>query len=89
MAASRKLIDGNVQMSCDREPGCPRFAVLVPKGANDRIFLYEICDSRAAFGTHLPSPDLATFNTASGDLVMNEKVAKLHLLIFEGSNNRR
>lgn len=89
MAASRKLIDGNVQMSCDREPGCRRFAVLVPKGANDRIFLYEICDSRAAFGTHLPSPDLATLNTASGDLVMNEKVAKLHLLIFEGSNNRR
>jgi autoinducer 2-degrading protein len=84
MAASRKLIDENAQMSCEREPGCRRFAVLVPKGANDRIFLYEICDSRAALGTHLPSPHLATFNTTSGDLVMNENVAKLHLLIFEG-----
>jgi (4S)-4-hydroxy-5-phosphonooxypentane-2,3-dione isomerase len=88
MAASRKLIDENAQMSCEREPGCRRFAVLVPKGTNDRIFLYEICDSRAAFGTHLPSPHLATFNTTSADLVMNENVAKLHL-IFEGSNNRR
>ena len=88
MAASRKLIDENAQMSCEREPGCRRFAVLVPKGANDRIFLYEICDSRAAFGTHLPSPHLAAFNTTSGDLVMNENVAKLDL-IFEGSNNRR
>jgi len=53
MAASRKLIDENAQMSCEREPGCRRFAILVPKGASDRIFLYEICDSRAAFGTHL------------------------------------
>ena len=88
MAASRKHIDENAQMSCEREPGCRRFAVLVPKAANDRIFLYEICDSRAAFGTHLPSPHLATFNTTSADLVMNENVAKLDL-IFEGSNNRR
>jgi hypothetical protein len=37
----------------------------------------------------LPSPHLATFNTTSGDLVVNENVAKLHFLIFEGSNNRR
>ena len=88
MAASRKLIDGNVQMSCEREPGCRRFAVLVPKAANDRTFLYEICDSRAAFGTHLPSTQLATFNTTGADLVMNENVAKLDP-IFEGSNNRR
>jgi quinol monooxygenase YgiN len=53
MAASRKLIDENAQMSCECEPGCRRFAVLVPKGANDRIFLYEIYESRAAFGTPL------------------------------------
>jgi len=42
--------------------------------ANDRIFLYEICDSRAAFGTYLSSPHLATFNTTRADLVMNENV---------------
>jgi hypothetical protein len=52
------------------------------------IFLYEICDRRAAFGTHLPSTQLATFNTTGADLVMNENVAKLDP-IFEGSNNRR
>ena len=88
MAASGKRIDENAQMSCEREPGCRRFAVLVPKGANDRIFLYEICDSRAAFGTRLPSPHLATFNTTGADLVVNENVAKLHI-VFEGSNNKR
>ena len=87
MAAFRKLIDENAQMSCEREPGCRRFAVLVPKGANDRIFLYEICDSRAVFGTRRrrTSPHSTR---PSADLVMNENVAKLHL-IFEGSNNRR
>ncbi len=88
MAASRKLIDENAQMSCEREPGCRRFAVLVPKGASNRIFLHEICDSRAAFGTHLQWPHFATFNKTSADLVMNENVAKFYL-IFEGSNNRR
>ena len=88
MAASRKLIDENAQMSCERKPGCRRFAVLVPKRANDRIFLYEISDSRAAFGTHLQWPHFATFNTTSADLVMNENVAEFDL-IFEGSNNRR
>jgi (4S)-4-hydroxy-5-phosphonooxypentane-2,3-dione isomerase len=88
MAASRKHIDENAQMSCEREPGCRRFAVLVPKAANDRNFLYEICDRRAAFGTHLPSTQLATFNTTGADLVMNENVAKLDP-IFEGSNKRR
>jgi hypothetical protein len=44
--------------------------------------------SARGLGTHLPSPHLATFNTTSADLVMNENVAKLDL-IFEGSNNRR
>jgi hypothetical protein len=38
MAAFRKLIDEDAQMSCEREPGCGRFAVLVSKGANDGIF---------------------------------------------------
>ena len=88
MAASRKHIDENAQMSCEREPGCRRSAVLVLRAANDCIFLYEICDRRAAFGTHLPSTQLATFNTTGADLVMNENVAKLDP-IFEGSNNRR
>ena len=88
MAASRKLIDENAQMSCERKPGCWRFAVLLPQEANDRIFFYEICDSRAAFGTHLQSPHLATLNTTGADLVMNENIAKLHI-VFEGSNNKR
>jgi quinol monooxygenase YgiN len=29
MAAFRKLIDENAQLSCEREPGCRRFAVLL------------------------------------------------------------
>ena len=75
-------------MSREREPVCGRFAVLVSNGANDRIFLYEIYYSRAAFGTHLPSPHFATFNTTSADLVMKANVAKFDL-VFEGSNSRR
>ena len=88
MAAFGKLIDENAQMSCERQPGCGRFAVLLSKGANDRIFLYEIYDGRTAFDTHLQSPHFTTFNKTSADLIMNRKVAEFDL-IFEGSNNRR
>jgi quinol monooxygenase YgiN len=68
--------------------GVPALRRTRTQGGERPFFLYEICDSRAAFGTHLPSPHLATFNTTSADLVMNENVAKLHF-IFEASNNRR
>jgi len=88
MAAFRKLIDENAQMSCEREPGCGRFAVPVSKGASDRIFLYEIYHGRAAFDTHLEWPHFATFNKTGADLVMKENVAKFDL-IFEESSNKR
>jgi hypothetical protein len=87
MAASRKLIDENAHMSCEREPGCRRFAVLVPKGANDRFFFMKsviaarpsVLTCRRRTSPHSTRP--------SADLMMNENVAKLHLF-FEGSNNR-
>ena len=68
--------------------GADAFAVLVPKGANHRIFLYEVYDSRAAFDTHLQLPHFAAFNKTSADLVVSKNVAEFDL-IFQGSNNRR
>ena len=59
-----------------------------PRGRTTASFFMKSVIARAAFGTHLPSPHLVTFNMTSVDLVMNENVAKLDL-IFEGSNNRR
>jgi len=84
MAAFRKLIDENAQLSCEREPGCRRFAVLVPKGANDRFFFMK---SVIAAQPSVLTCRRRTSPRPSADLMMNENVAKLHL-IFEGSNNR-
>jgi len=84
MAASRKLIDENAQMSCEREPGYRRFAVLVPKGANDRFFFMK---SVIAAQPSVLTCRRRTSPRPSADLMMNENVAKLHLS-FEGSNNR-
>jgi quinol monooxygenase YgiN len=87
-AAFRKLIDENAQnvMRSQTRVRVTRRARV--HGANDRIFLYELCGSRTAFPPHLPSPHLAAFNKTNGDLAMNETVAKL-ILSFEGSNIRR
>ena len=59
-----------------------------PRGRTTASFFMKSVIAARPSGTHLPSPHLATFNTTSADLVMNENVAKLHL-IFEASNNRR
>ncbi len=85
MPVFRRLIDENARVSCQREPGCRRFDVLVPMGAEDRVFLYEIYDGRAAFDAHLQSAHFATFNRASAELVMNKNIAEFDLL-FEGSD---
>jgi quinol monooxygenase YgiN len=87
-AAFRKFIDENAQnvMGAQNRVRVTRRARV--HGANDRIFLYELCGSRTAFPSHLPSPHFAAFNKTSGDLAMNETVAKL-ILSFEGSNIRR
>jgi hypothetical protein len=60
-----------------------------PRGRTTASFFMKSMKAARPSVLHLPSPHLATFNTTSGDLVVNKNVAKLDFLIFEGSNNRR
>jgi hypothetical protein len=83
--ASSSIRPRKCHASANRGAGTSPFSY---PGGDDRILLYKICDSRAAFGARLPSPHLATFNTTGADLVTSEKIAKLHIA-FEGSNNKR
>jgi (4S)-4-hydroxy-5-phosphonooxypentane-2,3-dione isomerase len=80
----RKLIDANARASCETEPGCRRFDVLEPKNDSDRILLYEIYDSRAAFEEHIKTAHFAMFDKASASLVQQKAVSEFEL-VCEGS----
>lgn len=84
MPEFRELIDANAQDSCRLEPGCRRFDVLVPQGASDRIVLYEIYDSRAAFDAHRTMAHFHRFDKASAALVLAKTVTEF-ALACEGS----
>jgi autoinducer 2-degrading protein len=88
MADFRRLIDQNALDSCRDEPGCQRFDVLVPSAQDDRVFLYEIYDSRAAFELHLKTPHFDLFNRKSADMVLSKSVVEYHL-VCEGSKEIR
>src|SRR5665811_1230733 len=47
-----RLVSDNARQSLDREPGCRRFDVVRLKGEPERVFLYEIYDTEAAFEAH-------------------------------------
>ena len=79
------LIAANARQSCRLEPGCQRFDVLVLKGSDDSIFLYEIYDSRAAFEAHLTAAHYHIFDQASAALVLS-KVVREFTLVCEGSH---
>ena len=80
----RGLIDANARASCEFEPGCRRFDVLEPKNDPDRILLYEVYDSRAAFEEHIKTAHFATFDRASAPLVERKAVDEFEL-VCEGS----
>ena len=84
MADFRTLIDRNAINSCRNEPGCRRFDVLVPKGEDSRILLYEIYDNRAAFEEHLKTAHFLDFNRDSAALVASKAVAEFDL-VCEGT----
>ena len=85
MPAFRALIDANARQSCALEPGCRRFDVLVPKGQDLAVFLYEIYDSRAAFEAHLQAAHYYQFDKASAEMVLS-KVVQDFTLECEGSH---
>ena len=79
----RRLIDVNAIASVRGEAGCRRFDVTEVRGEPDRIVLYEIYDSEAAFDEHCRTPHFDEFNTHSAPLV-DCKLVTLCDLVVEG-----
>jgi (4S)-4-hydroxy-5-phosphonooxypentane-2,3-dione isomerase len=71
------LMLDNAEKSRTLEPGCHRFDVLLPAGATDRVFLYEIYQDEAAFKTHLETAHFKEFDAATRSMLQDKTVGKL------------
>lgn len=63
--------------SVAREPGCRQFDVTRSSEEPNRIVLYEVYDSAAAFDAHLAMPHLAAFRDRIEPLVISRRVQRL------------
>jgi autoinducer 2-degrading protein len=79
-ASFRTMIDANARASVRDEPGCRRFDVVEPQGEPDRILLYEIYDSAAAFDDHCRTPHFYQFDAESAALVIQKSVIRADLV---------
>lgn len=63
------LMIENAKLSKTREPGCRQFDVLVHHEGGDRVRLYEIYESKAAFDEHLQAAHFLAFREATKGLI--------------------
>jgi quinol monooxygenase YgiN len=80
----RELVDANATASVRREAGCRRFDVTEARGEPDRVLLYEIYDSQAAFEDHCRTAHFEEFNMQSAPLV-DAKLVTICDLVLEAS----
>lgn len=59
------------------EPGCRQFDVTRSTDAPNRVLLYEVYDSEAAFDAHLEMPHLKAFRDRIEPLVVSRQVRRL------------
>jgi quinol monooxygenase YgiN len=67
----------DARASVANEPGCRQFDVTRSNEDPNRILLYEVYDSEAAFDAHLQTPHLATFRAQIEPLVLSRQARRL------------
>lgn len=73
------LLRANAAASLGHEPGCSRFDICVDVATPERVVLYEIYDSEAAFGAHLASAHFKQFDAETSAMIVSKAVRKLTL----------
>jgi len=63
--------------SLANEPGCRQFDVTRSADAPNRVLLYEVYDSEAAFDAHRAMPHLKAFRDRIEPLVVSRQVRRL------------
>lgn len=72
-----ELIAVNAKASVADEPGCRQFDVLQDQDNPNRIVLYEVYDSPAAFQDHMGRRHTQTFLAAAKPLINKQTAYKL------------
>ncbi len=72
--AFREAVLAQARNSLDREEPCRRFDVCLDPKRIDRVFLYELYDTPAAFQAHLASPHFKTFNATVTPWIRRKQV---------------
>ena len=66
--------------SClETEEGCLRFDVLLPKDAENRVVLYEVYATEAAFDTHRVTPHFLAYRKDIEGMVISRKISEFTL----------
>ena len=77
LARFNELIAVNAKASVADEPGCRQFDVLQDQENPNRIVLYEVYDSPAAFQDHMSRQHTQTFLAAAKPLINKQTAYKL------------
>jgi quinol monooxygenase YgiN len=77
LASFNELIAINAKASVADEPGCRQFDVLQDHDNRNRVVLYEVYDSPAAFQDHLGRKHTQTFLAAAKPLINKQTAYKL------------
>jgi autoinducer 2-degrading protein len=72
-----ELVAINARASVEKEPGCQQFDVLYQADEPNRVVLYEIYDSAAAFAEHMACEHTKTFLQAAKELVVKQTGRRL------------
>jgi quinol monooxygenase YgiN len=72
-----KAAIADASASVANEPGCRQFDVTRANEQPNRILLYEVYDSAAAFDAHLQTPHLKTFRDQIDPWVVSRQVRRL------------
>ena len=73
----QELIDGlkgHAQRSLDNEEGCLRFDVLLPRGGDADVMLYELYEDQPAFDLHSASEHIKMWREMSQGLVADRNI---------------
>lgn len=75
------LVRDNAARSVEAEPGCLRFDILMPEGAqaSRTVLLYEIYTDRAAFDEHLSSEHYRSFDAETRGMVRRKSAVTFQL----------
>src|SRR3546814_827467 len=72
--AFEAIIRGHPHKSCETDPGCVRFDVLIPKKEYGRVMLYELYADEKAFQDHSSAPRLAEVRERYKDMIAERSI---------------